>query len=283
MKVNFKSKRRYHKKSKFDLFKRKFRGVRSPIYLLPSIFTIMSLLCGFYAIVYSFNHQFIYVGYLIIASALFDSLDGRIARLTRTASNFGAQLDSMCDVVNFGVSPAIIAYNWQLDALDKIGGIICFIYLACTTLRLARFNASNANLDKRYFYGLPCPSAAILVVGYIWISSTYSNVLSLENYSFFYHVLNNNIVLPILILFASFSMVSNIGFYSFKNIHFKRKTPFKILILIIIILVLLLLHPDITIYASIIAYALSGYIAMCYRRLFKKSNTFKSNYNLLEK
>lgn len=230
----------------------------SPIYLLPNLFTLGAMFSGFYAIIQSIDGDFISCGIAIFIAMILDSLDGRVARLTHTSSPFGAELDSLSDMVSFGVAPAIIAFNWHLHNMGKIGWIVTFIFCACGGLRLARFNTMLSVVDKRYFTGLPIPSAAALVVGYIYMCNKFG--------------LNNTlcqIISVFVILFAAFSMVSNVRFYSFKEFNFHHKAKFRVLLIFLLALVLLFLYPDIVIYAFFVIYSIVSYILFIIN--FKKS------------
>lgn len=229
----------------------------SPIYLLPNMITLGAMFCGFYAIIQSINDSFIVSGVAILFAMILDSLDGRVARLTGTSSPFGAELDSLSDMVNFGVAPAVIAFNWQLYTLGKFGWLVAFIFSACAALRLARFNTMLAVNDKRYFTGIPSPAGAALVVGYVYMCANYN----LHN--LFFTILGAGVILV-----AAFSMVSNIKFYSFKEFNFHRTAKFRALILFVIALSLLTIWPDFVIYGFFIAYTFSGY-ALSVTRILK--------------
>ncbi|MCC2645138.1 MAG: pssA [Burkholderiales bacterium] len=220
----------------------------SPIYLLPNLLTLGAMFSGFFAIVQSIYGDFISCGIAVFIAMILDSLDGRVARLTHTTSPFGAELDSLSDMVSFGVAPAIIAFNWHLHEMGKIGWLVTFIFCACGSLRLARFNTLIGIVDKRYFIGLPIPSAAALVVGYIYMCSKFGfdNKVS--------HILG-----VLVTLFAAFSMVCNVRFYSFKELNFYHKAKFRILLICLLLLVLLFLYPDIVIYGFFVGYTIVSY------------------------
>lgn len=220
----------------------------SPIYLLPSMLTLGAMFCGFYAIVQSINHNFIEAGIATLFAMVLDSLDGRVARLTHTSSPFGAELDSLSDMVNFGVSPAIIAFNWQLHSLGKIGWLVAFIYCACAGLRLARFNTLIGIVDKKYFIGLSSPAAAALVAGFVYMCTKYN----LHNQIF-------TIIGAVVTLIAAFSMVSSIKFYSFKELNFHHRARFRALLIFLVILALIIEYPDTVIYSFFVIYTLISY------------------------
>jgi CDP-diacylglycerol--serine O-phosphatidyltransferase len=230
------------------------RAKGSPIYLLPSMITLSSMFCGFYAMIHSIDGDFYHAGIGILFSMILDGLDGRVARLTHTSSPFGAELDSLADMVAFGAAPAMIAFNWGLHSLGRVGWLVAFIYCACAGLRLARFNVMLGVDDKKYFQGMPSPSAAALVVGFVYLCSEYK--------------INSSwmIFLGLFITaLAAFSMVSNIKFYSFKQIHFHQTAPFRALLLFLIIFVLLFYFPAPVIYAFFISYTLISYICWVLR------------------
>ncbi|MFN8770028.1 MAG: CDP-diacylglycerol--serine O-phosphatidyltransferase [Neisseriaceae bacterium] len=220
----------------------------SPIFLLPSLITIGAMCAGFFAIFASANGYYIKAAHLIFLAIILDSLDGRVARLTHTASPFGAQMDSLSDMVNFGIAPALIIYNWHLHSLGRIGGIVVFIYAACAALRLARFNTMIGIIDKRFFLGLPSTASAPIIVGYVWLCHSYH--LNTKLY----------IILGLIItLFCAFSMVNNVKFYSFKEFHFHHRAKFRVLLLSFIILILLVTYPELVIYSSFVLYLIISY------------------------
>jgi CDP-diacylglycerol--serine O-phosphatidyltransferase len=234
----------------------------SPIYLLPNMFTLGAMFCGFYAIIQSINANFTATGIAIFFAMILDSLDGRVARLTHTSSPFGAELDSLADMISFGVAPAVIVFNWHLHNMGKIGWLFAFIYCACAGLRLARFNTMIGIVDKKFFVGLPSPSAAALVVGFVYICTIY-------------HLHNRFIAHlgAIITLIAAFSMVSNIKFYSFKEFHFHHRARFRALLLFLLALTLLIIYPDLVIYGFFICYTLISYFMYIFRLGYRKNKT----------
>lgn len=230
-----------------------------PIYLLPSIITLIAMFCGFFSIVASISGNFFNAGIAILLAMIFDSLDGRIARLTGTTSEFGVELDSLSDMVSFGIAPSMIAFNWNLHSYGKLGWVIAFSFCACTALRLARFNIKVDVADKKFFQGLPCPSAAALIVGYVFLATNY-------NFSSRLAIL----IGAILTIFAAISMVSNAPFYSFKEFHFHQRAPFRTLLIALIIILSLAYNPEFF-YVFIAMYSVSGYLYQAYLMLNKKS------------
>ncbi len=198
---------------------------RKGIYILPNLFTVAALFGGFYAIVMAMNDRFDSAAIGVFCAMVLDSLDGRVARMTRTQSAFGEQMDSLSDMVSFGAAPALIVYEWALRGLGKAGWIAAFVYCACAALRLARFNTNIGVVDKRFFQGLPSPAAAALVTGFIWV---------LDDYGFKEAARVDWLAWTAfgVTLYAGLTMVTNVPFYSFKDISFKRSVPFIVIVAI---------------------------------------------------
>lgn len=217
------------------------------IYLLPNLFTLTALFAGFYAIVAAMKGLFDDAAIALFVAMVMDTLDGRVARLTHTQTEFGAQLDSLADMVSFGLAPALILYTWGLNTFGKAGWLVTFIYTACVALRLARFNVQHNTLDKRYFKGLPCPAGAAVIASLIWSSSQYE-----------LHNTTIRIIMAILTVFVSLLMVSNLLFYSFKDFDLKNKVSFVVILLIVLIYVLISVDPPLVLMIISLGYALSG-------------------------
>ena len=222
---------------------------RRGIYLLPNLFTSASLFSAYYSIVASMKQQYEIAVIAIFVCMIADLLDGRVARLTNTESEFGAQYDSLSDMVAFGVAPSLIAYSWALHSLGKIGWLICFSYTASVALRLARFNVQHAADDGKYFVGLPCPPGAGIVCGLIWFLTSW-NIPGTE-----YAVA---ITLAVVMFLTAALMVSNVAFYSFKHIDFKGKVPFLAIVLMCLIFIAIAIYPAMVLGVSFIIYGLSG-------------------------
>lgn len=222
---------------------------RRGIYILPNLFTTAALFAGFYAIVQAMNGRFEHAAIAVFVAMVLDGIDGRVARLTRTQSAFGAEYDSLSDMVSFGVAPALVMYEWALQGMRSLGWAAAFIYCACAALRLARFNTQLAVADKRYFQGLPSPSAAALLAGMVWIGFDYEIPgPKLSWLALFVTV------------FAGLSMVSNIRFYSFKEINMRRSVPFVMILAIVLIFVLIAIHPPTVLFSIFAIYSVSGYV-----------------------
>lgn len=235
------------------------RRRRKGIYVLPNLFTLASLFGGFYAIVMAMNDRFELAAIGIFCSMVLDSLDGRVARMTNTQSAFGEQMDSLSDMVSFGAAPALVVYEWALKGLGKLGWIAAFVYCAGAALRLARFNTNIGVVDKRYFQGLPSPAAAALVAGLIWVmdDAGYKTVARTDWLVW---------VAFGVTLFAGLTMVTNVPFYSFKDISMKRTVPFVVVVAIALGIAIINLHPPLVLFGLFVAYALSGYAVYVYRR-----------------
>ena len=232
---------------------------RRGIYLLPNLFTTAALFSGFYAIVQAMNNKFEHAAVAVFIAMVLDGLDGRVARLTRTQSEFGAEFDSLSDMVSFGVAPALVAYEWAFRGMGKMGWFAAFIYCAATALRLARFNTNIDVVDKRYFQGLPSPAAAALVAGFVWVMLDYG--FKGEDVRWYAAALT---------VFAGLSMVSNLPFYSFKDFNMRKSVPFVAIFLIALFFILISSYPPGVLFALFMCYALSGYVLWLLRLRNKK-------------
>ena len=239
------------------------RKRRKGIYILPNLFTLAALFGGFYSIVMAMNGSFTLAAYGVLFAMLFDSLDGRVARMTNTQSAFGEQMDSLSDMVSFGVAPALIAYIWALKGLGRWGWIAAFVYCSCAALRLARFNVNTGVVDKRWFQGLPSPAAAAVVVGFIWVMDDYGVVRGQDGTITWYAM---SWVMFALTLYAGLTMVTNAPFYSFKDINFKRSVPFAVVVSIPLVIALINIHAPSVLFAVFAIYGFSGYGVYLWRK-----------------
>lgn len=231
------------------------RARRRGIYILPNIFTTLNLFAGFYAIVQGMNHDFEKAATAIFIAMVLDSLDGRVARLTRTQSAFGAEYDSLADMVSFGAAPALVMYEWALRDMGRIGWISAFVYCVGAALRLARFNTQLSVADKRWFQGLPSPAAAALVAGMIWVFNDYQ--VAGGEVKWFAAALT---------VYAGITMVSNVKFYSGKDINLRRAVPFWVVLMLVLALLLISLEPSHVLWGAMLAYGVSGYVAWLVQR-----------------
>jgi len=237
------------------------------IYLLPSVLTTFGMFAGFYSIISSINGDFTIAAISILIAMMWDTLDGRVARLTNTQSDFGAEYDSLADLVSFGLAPALLVYQWSLYELGRFGWLAAFVYLACAALRLARFNTQVGTSDKRYFQGLPSPAAAGVIASMIWLkiwtfASFDSDVISMGYY------LGAGIT-----ILCGLLMVSNVRYYSFKEFD-SKKASFRFLLIVILSLIILVYKPNIILFTGFFVYLLSGpiitIIGLNKKRLKKK-------------
>src|SRR3954470_13723292 len=229
---------------------------RRGIYLLPNFFTTLNLFAGFYAIVQGMNHDFEKASVAIFVAMVLDSIDGRVARLTRTQSAFGAEYDSLSDMVSFGAAPALVMYEWALRGLGRIGWIAAFVYCVGAALRLARFNTQLSTADKRWFTGLPSPAAAALVAGMIWVLNDYQ-------------VRGGEVkwLAAAVTIYSGITMVSSVKFYSGKDINLRRMMPFSAAVLVVLVLLAISIEPPIVLWAVMLAYGVSGYVTWIVQRM----------------
>ncbi len=225
----------------------KQKNRHSGIYLLPNLFTTASLFSAFYSIIASLKGQYDIAVIAIFVGMVWDALDGRIARMTNTQTDFGAEYDSLSDMVTFGVAPSVLLYSWALESLGKFGWLAAFIYTASVALRLARFNTQLETADKRYFQGLACPAAAAVLASFVWICHTGHGA----------NILTGWIAVGFLLLVAALQ-VSNIRYYSFKKIDLKGKVPFIQVLLIVLLFVTIAAAPSVMLFVASLGYALSG-------------------------
>lgn len=217
------------------------------IYLLPNLFTTGALFAGFYSIISAIDGRFETAVISIFVAMILDGLDGRVARLTHTQTEFGAQYDSLSDMVSFGAAPALVMYLWAFTSLGRLGLFVAFVHAAGAALRLARFNTQLETADKRYFQGLPSPAAAAILAGFMWLALEHQYAIDTIKY-------------PALFLtFASgLLMVSNFRYSSFKQIDLKGKVPFIVAIAIMLAIAIIMAQPQVTLFLLFLAYAVSG-------------------------
>lgn len=235
------------------MLERADRG-RKGIYLLPNLFTTGSLFAAFYAIVQATNGHFEHSAIAIIVAAVMDGLDGRVARMTNTVSDFGKEYDSLVDLVAFGLAPALVFYEWGLKDLGKVGWLAAFIYVATTALRLARFNTQDAT-NSRYFQGLPCPAAAVIAASGLW--SVHSQELSGTSI----------VVIGLVVMIClSLSMVSSLPYRSFKDLDLKNRVPFVALLALVFLFVLISFDPPRVLLLLSLGFLFSGPVIWLLRR-----------------
>lgn len=225
-----------------DMVKRR-RG----IYLLPNLFTTAALFAGYYAIVAAMQGHFDQAAIAIFFAMFLDGADGRIARMTNTQSDFGAQYDSLADLASFGIAPSLVMYQWALSGMGKLGWLAAFIYTACAALRLARFNTQVGTADKNYFQGLASPAAAAIIAALVWVGNDYFEPGKILN-----------ITALIITVSAGLLMVSNFRYNSFKGIDLRGKVPFITMLVFVLVIVLINSNPPVVLFTVFFGYALSG-------------------------
>ena len=237
------------------------KNLRKGIFLLPNLFTTGALFAGFYAIIAAMKGNFEIAAMVIFLAMILDGLDGRVARLTNTQSAFGAEYDSLSDMVSFGVAPGLVMYQWSLVYLadvsnfwGKLGWLAAFIYTTCTALRLARFNTQIGIADKRYFQGLASPAAAAVVMGAVWVCETY--LITGEDVKY---------LALILTTLAGGLMVSRFSYYSFKDLDLRKKVPFVAVLAVMLVFVFLSIETATVLFLSFVAYMLSGPVISLFR------------------
>ena len=228
---------------------------RKGIYVLPNLFTLAALFGGFYAIVMAMNERFELAAIGVFCAMVLDSLDGRVARMTNTQSAFGEQMDSLADMVSFGAAPALISYEWALKGTGRWGWMAAFVYCACAALRLARFNVNTSVVDKRFFQGLPSPAAAALVMGFVWLM----NELGYQGAEVMWPTF-------VICLYAGLTMVTNVPFYSFKDVQMKKSVPFAVIVLLALVIAIINIHPPTVLFSLFVVYGVSGYVLYAWRR-----------------
>jgi CDP-diacylglycerol--serine O-phosphatidyltransferase len=220
---------------------------RRGIYLLPNLFTMSALFSGFYAIIAAMNNLFETAAIAIFVAMILDGLDGRVARMTNTQSDFGAEFDSLSDMVSFGLAPALVMYNWSLSSLGKMGWLAAFVYTAGAALRLARFNTQLGVADKNYFQGLASPAAAALVVGFVWLCEDFK-----------IDPISMRFIAEFITILAGILMVSNIYYRSFKDLDLKNKVPFVALLVLVLLYVCITLAAPLVLFFIFASYTVSG-------------------------
>ena len=220
------------------------------IHILPSLFTTGNVFCGFYAFVAVLNEQFYFAAWAIVAGMIFDGLDGRIARLTKTTSAFGEQYDSLADIITFGMAPAFLAYSWVLKPFGRLGWMAAFLFLLCATLRLARFNVTNPEIRSKHFIGLPSPASAVVIA---------SIVIAFED---LFATRMNPFIMVMVVYALAFLMVSNIKYPAFKQFDFKKRVVFSRFLFVILFIYVLATIPRVALFILGVTYAIIGPIGL---------------------
>ena len=231
---------------------------RRAIYLLPNLFTTAALFCGFYAVVAAMHGYFEAAASAIFIAMIFDGLDGRVARMTDTSTDFGVEYDSLSDMVSFGIAPAVVCFSWILNEVGRIGWAAAFIYASCAALRLARFNTQIDTVSKRYFIGLSSPTAAAVVAAMVWAGYDADASQSMA------------LLAALVTAVAGLLMVSNFRYYSFKEVDLKSKVPFVVIFAVAMVLVVVTINPPKVLLAMAAVYALSAPAISLWKKMRRK-------------
>lgn len=232
--------------------------MRKGIYLLPNAITLCGMFAGFFSIVASVNGKFTVAAWAIVIAGVFDGLDGWVARMTNTSSKFGVELDSLADVISFGVAPAVLSFTWALSPFGRVGWAVAFLYTACGALRLARFNVQKETEEKKTFTGMPIPAAAGVIAAFVIF---YANMNWVPEKSYF---------VLIIVSLISFLMVSTLRFHSLKEINMKERKPFFILVALVFVIAVFYMHPEFTMFSIAIIYISLGLVENAYLVIVKK-------------
>jgi CDP-diacylglycerol--serine O-phosphatidyltransferase len=249
-----KNKRRSKKKKK----------AQKGIYLLPNLFTSVNLFCGFYAIIASIQGHFVKAAVAIMIAALFDALDGKIARVTNTMSKFGLEYDSLCDAISFGVAPGVLVFLWALEPFGRLGWLAALLFVACGTLRLARFNTLAGRVSSDFFMGLPIPAAAFMIAATVLLMNRFGGTGTTKH-----------VTILIMIYALSFLMVSTVKYYSFKRAGLFKTMKFNMLVIIVLLSIVVAAEPAVTFFIIMLTYVLSGPFISLYLR--KKGSASEPN------
>ncbi|MGZ3514791.1 MAG: CDP-diacylglycerol--serine O-phosphatidyltransferase [Thermodesulfobacteriota bacterium] len=225
--------------------------MRKGIYILPNLLTTGNLLCGFWAIISVFQERFYFAAVAILLAAVFDVFDGKVAKLSGATSKFGMQYDSLADLVSFGMAPALLAFSWALRPYGKFGWLAAFLFVACGAIRLARFNVLASSGETKYFKGLPIPVAAAMIAFTILL---YFQLIETDWVK--------DIVILVMIYILAFLMVSNIRYFSFKELDLAKRKPFSIFIFVVLSLIVIVMEPVVVLFAFVLFYVFSGPVNM---------------------
>jgi CDP-diacylglycerol---serine O-phosphatidyltransferase len=221
------------------------------IYILPNLFTTGNLFCGFWAIISVFQEQYYFAAVAILLASIFDALDGKVAKLTGATSKFGVQYDSLSDLVSFGIAPALLAFSWALRPYGRFGWLAAFLFVVCGALRLARFNVMSSSAETKYFKGLPIPAAAAMIALTILL---YFELIEKGGIK--------DIVILVMIYVLAFLMVSNVRYFSFKELNLAKTKPFSLLIFVVLSMIVIIMQPIVVLFGFILIYVLSGPVSM---------------------
>ena len=239
-------------------------NMKKGIYILPNLFTTAALFFGFYSVVSSYNGDYKWAAISIVISAIFDTLDGKVARLTGTTSKFGVEYDSLADLISFGMAPAFLSYTWALMPFGRYGWLAAFLYLTCAALRLARFNVQVETVEKTRFKGIPSPAAAGMIAITVLLAFHLGGIGPTKHYA---------ILLMVYVL--AFLMVSNVTYRSFKELELSKRQPFRLLVMAVLLLILIIAEPQIILFTIGVVYLVSGPVELMYNLSKRKARDSK--------
>jgi CDP-diacylglycerol--serine O-phosphatidyltransferase len=239
--------------------------MKKGVYLLPNILTLCTLFCGFYAILVSLTGNYLYAAWAIVIANIFDGLDGWVARLTNTTTRFGIELDSLSDLVAFGVAPAVLLYKWALIPFGRVGWAAAFLFVVCGALRLARYNVQMGSTESKAFTGMPIPGAATVIATFV-----------LFYHELWHTITGKNYFILILMLFLSVLMVSTLRFHGAKEVNLRKRKPFSILVGIVVIFTLIVAHPPVALFIFAMIYLVGGIIENIYLYYMKRREMGKA-------
>jgi len=225
----------------------KRENLRKGVYVLPNLITSAGIFAGFYAIIAATDGHFDRAAWFILVAAIFDGLDGKVARLTGTSSKFGVELDSLADVISFGVAPGVLLYLWALRPFGKLGWLAAFLYVICGALRLARFNVQVSTVESRRFIGIPIPAAACIVATCVLLFYELGGTGTIKMFS-----------MVVLVFLLAFLMISNVKYLSLKDPELFKRQPFLILVVSIVVLIVVVARPEVMLFLVGMAYMISG-------------------------
>ena len=239
--------------------------MKKGVYILPNLFTTGNLFCGFWSIISVFQEKYYFAAVAILLASVFDALDGKVAKLSGATSKFGVQYDSLSDLVSFGIAPAVLAFSWALRPYGRFGWLAAFLFVVCGALRLARFNVMASAGETKYFKGLPIPAAASMIALTILL---YFELIETGGVK--------DIIILVMIYVLAFLMVSNIRYFSFKELNLARRKPFSIFIFVVLTMILIIMQPVVVLFGFILLYVCTGPASMIMawrkKRLLRKQD-----------
>jgi len=243
--------------------------MRKGVYILPNLITLSSIFSGFYSIIASLNSDYERAAWAILIASIFDVLDGWVARMTHTATRFGIEIDSLADVISFGVAPGVLVYTWTLSSFGKIGWLGAFFLVACAALRLARFNVQMGSTEKKHFTGLPSPAAGLMIASTVLAYEEIIGILEHLKLLQLADVVGKDYWVLAMTFLVAGLMVSNITYHSVKEANLKERRPFGILVAIVVFLAVVAYHPGLVLFLVLFTYVFVGIIEGLYRLLRK--------------